>query len=77
MISLNHLYKLQHAIGYHDRDIFSQPIKERLTLTEKQKMTWIEHTTRTMKVSMEDYQKKQTTGQRDIQQYFGKRKDLH
>ena len=38
-------------------------------------MTWIEQTARTMKVSMEEYHKKQTTGQRDIRQFFEKRKD--
>ena len=69
------LYTLQDAIGYHDRDLFHIPMADRMALTEKQKMTWIEQTTRTMKVSMDEYQQKQTTGQRDIRQFFEKRKD--
>ena len=72
---IQQLYQLQHEIGYHDRNIFQKPIDEGLALTEKQKMTWIEQTTQTMKVSMEEYHKKQTTGQRDICQFFEKSKD--
>ena len=67
------LYSLQYEVGYHDRDIFSIPMEDRLQLTQHQKMTCITHTTKTMKVSMQEYQTKQTTGQQDIQQYFTKR----
>ena len=67
---IHQLYELKHAVGYHDQDMFSQPIEERLSLSEKQKMRWIEQTTKTMKVSMADYEHKQTTGQRDIRQFF-------
>ena len=70
---IRELYSLQSEVGYHDRDIFSIPIEERLKLTQHQKMTWITNTTKTMKVSMQEYQTKQTTGQRDIRQYFTKR----
>ena len=67
---IQHLYQLQHEIGYHDREMFQQPIEDRYDLPEKQKMTWIENTTKTMKVSMEEFQRKQTTGQKDIRQFF-------
>ena len=69
---IRQLYSLQDEIGYHDHDIFAQPLEDRLSLTQHQKMTWISHTTRTMKVSMGEFQKKQTTGQRDIQKFFQK-----
>ena len=71
------MYRLQNEIGYHDRDLFQKPIDERLQLPERQKVAWIEHTTKTMKVSMEDYAQKQKTGQRDIRQFFGKKQDSH
>jgi len=67
---ITQLYELKNAIGYHDQDIFSQPIDEKLSLSEKQKMRWIEQTTKTMKVSMADYENKQTTGQKDIRHFF-------
>ena len=73
---IRHLYNLQNEIGYHDRDLFSQPIEERFNLTEKQKMTWLAQTTKTMKISMEAYRKKQETGQKDIQQFFPTRNKL-
>ena len=47
---IRQLYQLQGEIGYHDRDIFSRPIEDRLNLSEKQKMTWIDQTTKTIKV---------------------------
>ena len=71
---IQQLYKLQGEIGYHDRDIFHQPIEDRLNLSEKQKMTWIEQTTKTIKVSMEDFRQKQTHGQKDIRKFFTKTK---
>ena len=67
---IRQLYALQDSIGYHDRRMFSQPIEERLSLHETQKMTWIAQTTKTLKVSTEEYETKQTTGQRDIRQFF-------
>ena len=70
---IRHLYSLQEEISYHDHDLFSQPLEDRLQLTQHQKMTWITNTTRTMKVSMAEFQSKQTTGQRDIRQFFKKR----
>ena len=69
-MKIRQLYELQNSIGYHDRDIFSQPIEDRLSLSAKQKMNWIEQTTKTMKISSEDYEDKQTSGQRDIRQFF-------
>jgi len=69
---IRQLYELQNDIGYHDRDMFQQPLEERLQLSEKQKMTWIDQTTKTMKVSMETYQRLQTTGQQDIRNFFTK-----
>ena len=66
------LYTLQTEIGYSDRGIFAQPIEERLQLPTQQKMTWVTNTTRTMQVSMAEFAEKQTTGQRDIRQYFQK-----
>ena len=73
-VMIQHLYQLQNEIGYHDRDIFSQPIEDRLQLSEKQKMTWIDQTTQTLKVSMDDYRQKQTHGQKDIRNFFTKQK---
>ena len=67
---IQQLYQLKNEIGYHDRDMFNQPIEDRYALSEKQKMTWIENTTKTMKVSMEEHNIKQTTGQKDICQFF-------
>ena len=67
---IHQLYDLKHSIGYHDQNMFSQLIDEQLSLSEKQKMRWIEQTTKTMKVSMAKYENKQTTGQRDIRQFF-------
>ena len=67
---IRQFYELQNCIGYHDQEMFSQPIEERLSLTEKKKMNWIEQTTKTMKVSMANYADKQTTGQKDIRQFF-------
>ena len=69
---IRQLYALQHEISYHDRDMFQQPLEDRLQLSEKQKMTWIDQTTKTMKVSMETYQRLQTTGQQDIRNFFTK-----
>ena len=69
---IRNLYSLQADIGYHDRSIFDQPLEDRLTLPHHQKMTWISQTTRTMKVSMEEFKNKQTTGQRDIREFFQK-----
>ena len=43
-------------------------------MTEKQKMTWVEQTAKTMKVSMEEHQKKMEAGQTNIRQFFQKRK---
>ena len=74
---IRHLYTLQNDIGYHDRDLFAQPLEERLRLITHQKMTWLTNTTRTMKVSMEEFEHKQTTGQRDIRQFFQKSKKSH
>ena len=71
------LYTLQNEIGYHDRAIFETPIEERLNLSHHQKMIWIETTTKTMKVSMEEFQNKKTTGQQDIRQFFTKRTQSH
>ena len=71
---IRQLYSLQNQIRYYDRDLFAQPLEERLHLTTHQKMTWVTNTTRTMKVSMEEFAQKQTTGQRDIRQFFQKRK---
>ena len=64
------LYDLKDSIGYHDRDIFSKPLKDRLSLTTKQKMNWIETTTKTLKRCIQDHEDKQITGQRDIRQFF-------
>ena len=74
---IRRLYSLQEAIGYHDRDLFATPLEDRLNLNNHQKMLWITTTTKTMKVSMEEFQTKQTTGQRDIRQYFTKRSQSH
>ena len=70
---IRQLYDLQEEIGYHDRDLFHQPLEDRLQLTEKQKMAWITQTTKTMKVSMETYQNNQTTGQKDIRTFFSRK----
>ena len=69
---IRHLYSLQTEIGYHDWDIFAQPLEERFQLPTHQKMTWVTNTICTIKVSMEEFAEKQTTGQRDIRQYFQK-----
>ena len=61
------LYDLQEEIGYHDCNMFQQPLDDRLQLSEKQKMAWIAQTT---KVSMETYQHHQTTRQQDIRKFF-------
>ena len=74
---IRQLYSLQHEIGYHDRELFSQHIDDRLALPYHQKMTWITNTTKTLKVSMEDFQRKQHTGQKDIRQYFTKQNKSH
>ena len=62
------LYSLQSEIGYHDRDLFLQPMEDRLNLNTHQKINWIMNTTRTLKVSIEEFHHKQTTGQKDIRQ---------
>ena len=67
---IRHLYSLQEEIGYHDRDMFSHPLEERLKLSYHQKMTWLTQTTKTMKISMEEYAEKKTTGQQDIRKFF-------
>ena len=59
-------HQLHEEIGYHDHNLFHQPIEECLQLSEKQKMTWIDQTTKAIKVSMDDYRNKQTQGQKDI-----------
>ena len=71
---IHQLYRLQEEISFQDRDIFYQPIENRLQMNEKQKMTWIEQTTKTMKVSMEEHRKKMEDGQKDIRQFFQKQK---
>jgi len=71
---IHQLYKLQNEINYHDSELFSQPIEERINLTEKQKMTWLAQTTTTMKISMEEFRNKQKRGQKDTWQFFTKRK---
>jgi len=71
---IRQLYALQQEVGYHDRDMFTTPIEERLKLPEKQKMAWVSNTTKTMKVSMAEYHDKQTQGQKDIRKFFTNRK---
>ena len=71
---IRHLYSLQEEISYHDREIFSQPVEDRLKLSYQQKMTWLTQTTKTMKISMEQYTEKKTTGQQDIRKFFKTRK---
>ena len=73
---IQQLYSLQEQIGYHDRDLFSLPLEDRLQLNHHQKMTWITHTSRTMKVSMEEFNRKQTSGQKDIRTFFKPRTNL-
>ena len=73
---IRQLYQLQQEVGYHDRDMFSTPLEERLKLPEKQKMAWVSNTTKTMKVSMAEYHDKQTQGQKDIRQFFTNQKQL-
>ena len=63
---IRQLYRLQADIGYHDRVLFHITLDERLKMTENKKMTWLEQTSKTMKVSMEDYQQKMRSGQKDI-----------
>ena len=60
---IRQLYQLRNSIGYQDQDIFAQALEDQLKLSEKQKMTWIAQTTKTLKVSMAEYEEKQTTGQ--------------
>ena len=66
------LYRLQDDIGYHDCGLFQVPLAERLNMSVNQKMTWIEQTSQTMKVNMEEHQQKMRTGQKDISQFFQK-----
>ena len=70
---IRQLYELKDSIGYHDQEIFTQPIEERMKLTENQKMRWIEQTTKTMKVSMAEFEEKQKTGQQDIRKFFSQK----
>ena len=53
--------------------MFHLPEEERIQMTPAQKMTWIATTTKTMKVSIDEFKKKQTTGQKDIRQFFQKK----
>jgi len=75
---LNHkidtLYALKNDISHHDRDILQQPVEEIYNLTEKQKSTWIEHTSTTLKKCKEEYTEKIQTGQKDIRTFFKPRK---
>ena len=45
---IRHLYQLQESMSHHDCDIFQCPIEDRIALSEKQKLRWIEQTTRTV-----------------------------
>jgi len=65
-----HLYKLQEELPIHDRVLFDTPLEERLELTEKQKITWIDETTATVRVSIAEHKQKMSTGQTDIRQFF-------
>jgi len=65
-----HLYSLQHELLATDRDIFAIPLEERFNLTEKQKLLWITHTTKTVSTCLLDHQQKIQSGQKDIQSYF-------
>ena len=71
---IDQLYSQANNINYHDRDIFHDPVEEKYKLSEKQKTTWIEQTTKTLKKCTEDHQKKMRTGQKDIRQFFDSRK---
>ena len=67
---IQRLYDSQTEMGYHDRDIFHQPIEERLALSTAQKMTWIEQTTSTIQKSIEEHKTKMKTGQTDIRKFL-------
>ena len=71
---IDQLFSQENNINYHDRDIFHEPVEEKYNLTEKQKITWIEQTTTTLKKCKEDHQTKMRTGQKDIRQFFESRK---
>jgi len=71
---IHQLYRLQEEISFQDRDIFYQPIENRLQMNEKQKMTWIEQTVKTMKVSMEEHQKRWKLDNRTLDSFSGNRK---
>ena len=67
---IRQLYQLQENMSHHDRDIFHRPIEDTIALSEKQKLRWIEQTTRTAQKSIADYREKMNSGQTDIRKYF-------
>ena len=72
---IDKLYQLQDEISHYDKNIFHKPIEERYKLNRKQKIDWIDQTTKTLYKCMADHHKNMTSGQKDIRQYFQKQKD--
>ena len=71
---IDKIYKLQEAISHYDKKLFQHPIEERYKLPTKQKMEWIEQTTKTIYQCIADHHKNMMTGQQDIRQFFNKQK---
>jgi len=67
------LYQLQDEVSHYDRKLLQQPIKERYQLSKKQKIEWIEQTTKTLYHCMVEHHKNMTSGQKDIRQFLYKK----
>ena len=71
---IDKLYQLQDEVSHYDRKLLQQPIEERYKLPKKQKIEWIEQTTKTIYQCMADHHKNMTTGQQDIRQFYKTKK---
>ena len=67
---ISQLYNMQQDLPSCDRDIFQTPQEDRFEMTLAQKRQWIEQTTTTVKISIEDQRHKIQHGQHDIRKFF-------
>ena len=64
------LYKLGDEISHHDRDIFDEPIEEKLRRPISSLRQWVKITIPTVNKCMRDFKEKLRSKQHDIRNFF-------
>ena len=67
---VRNLYKLQDEVSHHDRDIFAEPLDEKLQKPTQTLQRWIKNTIPTVSRCIRDFRDKLSTRQNDIRKYF-------